>query len=115
MPAEDRRRDERAVHTHDLSATPTRDYTVPATAWVEAPPELLALDDAVYLRRIGPWLLWRSGRAQGPATYLAIHSADVIRQHSLTLDADGTTSGTGPTGEPHTRFRTWKESLRDHP
>lgn len=115
MPAEDRPRDERPIHTADLKDTPTREYSVPAVAWVEAPPELLALDDAVYLRRIGPWLLWRSGAARGPATYLAIHADDLTRQHALVLDAEGVTSGTGPEGTTHTRFRTWKESLRDHP
>src|SRR3954451_3120186 len=63
--------DDTPVHTADLPPTPQRDRNIPATAWVEAPPELLALGDdignpvAEYKRRIGPWLLWRAG----PATH----------------------------------------------
>ena len=55
-------------HTDDLPPTPLRDRNIPATAWVEAPAELLALGAdlpgrpvAEYKRRIGPWLLWRAG------------------------------------------------------
>ena len=40
---EDRPVDPTPVHTVDLPATPQRDRTIPATAWIEAPPELLAL------------------------------------------------------------------------
>ena len=35
--------DDTPVHTADLPATPIRDRNIPATAWVEAPAELLAL------------------------------------------------------------------------
>ncbi|MCU1499526.1 MAG: hypothetical protein JWM47_3479, partial [Acidimicrobiales bacterium] len=68
------------VHTDELPPTPQRTRTIPATAWVEAPAELLDLGrrfggpggegpdsaDAVagtaasFLRRVGPWLLWRA-------------------------------------------------------
>ena len=58
------------VHTEQLPDTPTRDRNIVATAWVEAPAELLALGDdlpgrptATYKRRIGEWLLWRAGPA----------------------------------------------------
>jgi hypothetical protein len=110
--------DERPVHTAELPATPTRDRNIAATAWVEAPPELLALGDdlgtgvATYKRRIGPWLLWRSGPASGAdARYLAVHADDLERQHTFRLHADGSGEGSGPSGTVHTRFRAWKEDL----
>lgn len=123
-PAELRPLDERPVHTADLPDTPTRDRSIPATAWIEAPAELLALADdlpapstgatARYLRRIGPWLLWRSGPARGAdARYWVCRADDLAVQFTFDLVPDGTGSGRGPT-ESHTRFRTWKEDLRDH-
>jgi hypothetical protein len=116
-PAELRPVDDRPVHTADLPDTPTRDRSIPATAWIEAPPELTALADARYLRRIGPWLLWRSGPARGAhACYWVAPAADpgdTARQFTFALLPDGTGSGRGPTAS-HTRFRTWKEDLRDH-
>jgi len=30
------------------------------------------------------------------------------------LFPDGTGDGVGPSGRAHSRFRTWKEDLRDH-
>jgi len=85
-------------HTADLPATPVRDRNIPASAWVEAPAALKELGDDIgqahditYKRRIGPWLLWRSGPATGSdARYLAVRAAD---------------------GTEHARFRAWKESL----
>ncbi len=132
LPHDERPLDHTPVHTDALPATPVRDRRIPAGAWIEAPDELLALgaraaglgtaDDAdvadivtSYLRRIGPWLVWRSGPARGPAIYWAGHVDDVHRSHTLTLSADGTASGRGPSGAAHDRFRTWKEDLRDHP
>jgi hypothetical protein len=119
--------DHAPVHTVDLPATPQRDRTIPATAWIEAPAQLLALGDdlpradggpgpalAGYLRRIGPWLLWRAGPARGPARYWAALADDLAVTATFDLAADGTSSGTGPSGASHTRFRTWKEDLRDH-
>lgn len=129
LPHDDRPVDPTPVHTPDLPATPVRDRRIPAIAWIEAPAELLALaaraarlagtaDGAAvtsFLRRIGPWLLWRSGPAKGPAIYWAGHVEDRSRAHEFVLDADGSASGRGPSGELHLRFRTWKEDLRDHP
>ncbi|WP_116998963.1 hypothetical protein [Desertimonas flava] len=131
LPHDERPLDHTPVHTDALPATPVRDRRIPAEAWIEAPDELLALGaraaslgtsddvggDAVtsFLRRIGPWLLWRSGPARGPAIYWAGHVDDLRRSHVLTLAADGTASGRGPSGADHQRFRTWKEDLRDHP
>ena len=73
---EDRPIDSTPVHTDDLPATPQRDRTIPATAWIEAPAELLDLgrdlghELVAYKRRIGPWLLWRAGpAAKGNARY----------------------------------------------
>jgi hypothetical protein len=109
-------------HTDDLPPTPVLDRTIPATAWAEAPPELLALGDDIggpvvgYIRRIGPWLLWRAGPpTHGDARYLAVAADDVAVQCAFRLHPDGAGSGTGPDGSTHHRFRTWKESLRDHP
>lgn len=114
LPSHARPVDEAPVHTAELPETPTRDRSIPARAWLEAPAELLALDDARYLRRIGPWLLWRAGDARGPATYWTCLAERLDVQHTLALLADGTAAGRGPTTD-HVRFRTWKEDLRDHP
>jgi len=123
-PAELRPVDDRPVHTAELPDTPTRDRSIPATAWIEAPTELLGLADdlpapttgapARYLRRIGPWLLWRAGPARGAeARYWVCRADDVSTQFTFDLYADGSGSGRGP-ADAHTRFRSWKEDLRDH-
>lgn len=117
----DRPLDHSVLHTADLPATPQRDRTIPATAWAEAPDELLTLGDDIgargdvaYKRRIGRWLLWRAGPARGAeARYMALDAEDLSRRHTFQLAADGSGSGTGPSGTGHTRFRTWKEDLRD--
>ncbi len=113
--------DDTPVHTIDLPPTPIRDRNIPATAWVEAPASLLSLGDdlpgrpvADYKRRIGPWLLWRAGPAKhGDARYWAAHHDDLARSFTLRLFADGSATGTGPSGATHDRFRAWKEDLRD--
>jgi hypothetical protein len=113
--------DHTPVHTADLPATPVRDRNIPATAWIEAPDELLHLGDdlpgqpvADYKRRIGPWLLWRAGPATGAdARYFVARADDLRAQHTFRLYPDGDGDGTGPSGTRHTRFRTWKEDLRD--
>ena len=132
VPAGDRPADHTPVHTADLPDTPQRERTIPATAWVDAPPELLALseqfggpagpgsgslagDSASFLRRIGPWLLWRAGPARGAdASYWAAQATDLSDQYRFALFPDGTGDGAGPSGQRHTRFRAWKEDLRDH-
>ncbi len=121
LPADDRPIDPSPVHTNDLPATPLRDRNIPAAAWVEAPDTLLTLGDdigtgpAVYKRRIGAWLLWRTGPARGArAAYLAIDAADLSVHWRFDLAPDGSGTGTGPSGAHHERFRTWKEDLRDH-
>jgi hypothetical protein len=104
------------VTTDELPPTPVRDRNIKATAWVDAPPELLHLGDdlpdqpvADYKRRIGDWLLWRAGPATGgDARYWA---TDLTTQVTLRLFPDGTADGYGPDGSHHTRFRSWKESL----
>jgi hypothetical protein len=113
--------DDTPVHTEDLPPTPVRDRNIPATAWVEAPDDLLALGAdlpgtpvAGYKRRIGPWLLWRAGPATGAdARYWAARADDLATAHTFRLFPDGSGEGTGPSGTAHTRFRTWKEDLRD--
>lgn len=111
--------DDTPIHTADLPATPVRDRNIPATAWVEAPPELLTLGDdlpgrpvADYKRRIGPWLLWRAGPAKGgDARYLAVRADDLTVHHAFRLFPDGEGDGRGPSGARHERFRAWKEDL----
>ena len=121
LPYDQRPVDATPVDTEDLPPTPQRDRNIPASAWRQAPPELLALGEpfggpeAHYKRRIGQWLLWRSGPAtKANAAYLAIAADDLTRQHTFRLFADGTGDGTGPSGERHTRFRSWKQDLLGH-
>jgi hypothetical protein len=110
------------VHTEDLPDTPVRDRNIPASAWVEAPDELLHLGDdlpgrpvAEYKRRIGRWLLWRAGPATGDhARYWAADERSPARTFTFRLHPDGTGEGDGPAAS-HTRFRSWKEDLRDAP
>ncbi|MFI5053348.1 MAG: hypothetical protein ACHQDE_03215 [Acidimicrobiia bacterium] len=118
--AEDRPIDNAPIHTADLPLTPQRDRTIPATAWVEAPPELVALgadigyDLVAYKRRIGPWLLWRAGpAAKADARYMALASGDSSTRFTYRLYPSGEGEGLGPDGTVHHRFRTWKEALRD--
>jgi len=113
--------DDTPVHTGDLPPTPIRDRNIPATAWIEAPPELLSLGAdlpgvpvASYKRRIGPWLLWRAGPAtKAAARYWAARVDDLALQWTFDLTPDGSGYGAGPSGVHH-RFREWKEDLRDH-
>jgi hypothetical protein len=113
--------DETPIRTDELPPTPVHDRNIPATAWVEAPDSLLHLGDdladqpvADYKRRIGPWLLWRAGPAKGDdARYWAAHVDRLGEPVTLRLFPDGTADGVGPSGTRHTRFRSWKEDLRD--
>lgn len=123
LPYDQRPVDDTPVTTADLPATPQRDRNIPARAWTEAPPSLLALGDdlpdgpeAFYKRRIGPWLLWRAGPAtKARARYWAVRSDDLGSSVTFELAPDGTGWGVGPSGRDHERFRTWKEDLRDTP
>lgn len=109
-------------HTEDLPELPQRDRTIPADRWVEAPAELRALGAdigapvVIYKRRINGWLLWRAGPpSKGDSRYMALAATDPGRQFSFRLFPDGTGTGEGPDGVVHTRFRAWKEALRDTP
>ena len=120
MPAEDRAPVTRDFHTADLPATPQRDYLIPATRWREAPDEVLQLgadlgvELVAYLRRIGNYLLWRAGPAtHADARYMAVNADDFAERWTFRLFPDGTGDGDAPDGTHHTRFRTWKEALRD--
>jgi hypothetical protein len=121
LPRSERPLDPTPVHTVDLPATPTRDRNIPATAWLEATPAILELGEdlearppTLFIRRIGPWLLWRAGPpVDGDTRYGALHEHHNAL-YTFRLQPDGTGDGRGPTGR-HTRFRTWKEDLRDHP
>lgn len=122
LPSPDRPLDPTPVHTDDLPATPQRDRAIPASAWIEAPESLRTLGDdlpgtpeARYLRRIGPWLLWRAGPpSKGNSRCWAAPADDLEAAATFRLFPDGTGDGRGPDGSHHERFRTWKESLRDH-
>ena len=119
-PAEARPPTERDWHTDELPATPQRDFLIPAERWVEAPAIVRELGDdlgitlVAYKRRIGDFLLWRAGPASGAdARYAAVDAHALERGYTFRIFPDGTGDGTGPDGSHHTRFRTWKESLRD--
>lgn len=112
--------DHTRLHTADLPPTPQRDRTIPATAWAEAPAELLSLGQDLghglvgYKRRIGRWLLWGTGPARGgDGRYMAIAADDLTSQWTYRVYPDASGEGVGPDGATHTRFRAWKESLRD--
>jgi hypothetical protein len=118
--AEDRPPVDVDYHTADLPPTPTREFLIPATRWVEAPQSLLDLgrdlgiELVAYKRRIKRFLLWRAGPARGAdARYMAIAAGDVSEQYTFRLFADGTGGGSGPDGVEQSRFRAWKEALRD--
>jgi len=120
VPAEQRPPSGHDWHTDDLPATPQRDFLISADRWIEAPPELQALGSdfgvplVAYKRRIGQFLLWRAGPAVGAdARYAAVDAADLSRRYTFRLHPDGSGEGVGPDGRHHTRFRSWKESLRD--
>lgn len=121
LPYDQRPTDTTPVHTADLPATPQRDRNIPASAWAEAPASVLAAGEGLtepepfYKRRIGRWLLWRAGPAtKGDARYVAVDAEDLARAFTFRLFPDGTGEGAGPSGTTHTRFRSWKEDLRDH-
>lgn len=118
--AEARPPTDRDWHTAELPATPQRDYLIPSARWREAPAWLHELGSdfgvslVAYKRRIGRWLLWRAGPAsRADARYAAIAADDVTAAWTFRLFADGRGEGEGPDGVVHTRFRTWKEALRD--
>lgn len=120
LSADERPIDATPVTTADLPPTPQRDRNIPASAWRQAPDALLELGrafagpEAMYKRRIGPWLLWRSGPAvRADAAYLAIAAEDLQQHWTFRLYPDGSGEGVGPSGTRHDRFRSWKEDLRD--
>jgi hypothetical protein len=119
-PAEDRTPVDRDFHTGELPPLPQRDYLIPATRWIEAPDSVLHLgadlgiEVVAYLRRIGRFLLWRAGAAvRADTRYLAIDAGDFETVYTFRLHPDGSGEGVAPDGTTHTRFRTWKEALRD--
>ncbi len=120
LPYDQRPIDATPVHTADLPPLPQRERNIPASAWIEAPVALLELGtsfgggEALYKRRIGGWLLWRSGPAtKADAAYLAVWADDLDRTAVFRLLPDGSGEGSGPSGAIHARFRSWKEDLRD--
>ena len=117
MPAEDRPLDATPFTTAALPDTPHARPTDPGDRWRQAPPELLALDPRRrrYLRRIGPWLLWRSGPAtHDHATYWVARGGRPRRAAHPAPAAGRIGRRSGPSGARPSRFRTWKEDLRDN-
>lgn len=121
LPSHLRPIDATPISTVDLPDTPTRDRNIVASAWLEAPEWLQQLGADIdqqqvdYKRRIGRWLLWRAGPAvDSDARYAALDANDLSIAYTYRLFADGSGEGTGPSGELHHRFRSWKEDLRDH-
>ena len=118
-PAEQRPLIEHDVHTDALPPLPQRDSRIVASRWIEAPEAIRLLgadlgEEAGYVRRIGRYLLWRAGAAvHVDARYGAVDSTDLGRLFTFRLFADGSGEGNGPDGIVHTRFRSWKEALRD--
>ena len=119
-PAEQRPLVDHDVHTHELPPLPQRDSRIVASQWVEAPDEISGLggdlgEEAGYIRRIGKYLLWRAGpAAHADATYGAVDATDLSRVFTFRLFEDGSGDGVGPDGVNHSRFRAWKEALRDN-
>lgn len=120
-PAEERPPIEYDVHTADLPPLPQRDALIPVERWIEAPEVARSLGAdlgialVAYKRRIGGYLLWRAGPAVGAdARYLALRADDLSDHYTFRLYPDGSGEGFGPDGVRHDRFRSWKESLRDH-
>ena len=107
------------IETLQLPVTPAPDRNIPAEAWVEAPPELLALGDPIgeptvlYLRQLGPFLVWRAGpgAARSATIWMALDVVDLARRFVFRQTVDGSGFGTGPSGADHERFRSWKEDL----
>jgi hypothetical protein len=119
VPAEERPPTDRDWSTAELPATPQRFFLIPAERWIEAPPELrdlgadIGVELVAYKRRIGRYLLWRAGPAAGAdARYMAIAADDPNERWTFRLFPDGSGQGDAPGGS-HTRFRSWKEDLRD--
>jgi hypothetical protein len=120
VPAEARTPTDRDWHTDELPELPQRDFLIPAERWIEAPSELrtlgadLGIPLVAYKRRIGRYLLWRAGPARrAHARYMAIAADDLDQRLTFTLAPDGSGTGVAADGITHTRFRTWKEALRD--
>ena len=111
------------VDLEELPDTPTRDRNIAASAWRQAPDQLLHLGDDLdgepepaFKRRLHGWLLWRAGPTRGPCRYLALDPTDLTTPGwTFELDGEGGARGVGPDGVEHGRFRAWKEALRDAP
>lgn len=121
LPYDKRPTDDTPIHTEDLPPNPQRDRNIPVTAWVEAPKVVrkagadIGQPDVFYKRRIGKWLLWRAGPAtKANARYVAVEADDLERVFTFRLFPDGSGEGRGPSGAFHSRFRSWKEDLRDN-
>ena len=83
-------------------------------------PELLALGEEIgetqvlYLRQLGPFLIWRAGpgTTRSATRWMALDVGDLARRFTFRQNDGGSGHGAGPSGRAHDRFRTWKEDLR---
>ena len=112
--------DHTPIHTEDLPATPTRDRNIVASAWIEAPAELLTLGSPTCPTNrkastsagsvIGCCGVPGRQPVATPATGPVAPMISTV-QHTFRLYPDATGDGTGPSGQRHTKFRPWKEDL----
>ena len=122
MRYDERPADHTPIHTADLPPTPVRDRNIVATAWIEAPAELLGLGDDLPGR---PWPSTSAGSATGSVAgrpgnrrrrpILGGRATQLTEAVTFRLYPDGSADGVGPSGVRHDRFRAWKEELSATP
>ena len=117
---DERPADRTPVHTVDLPATPTRDRNIVASAWIEAPPALIASrcrpagtagGGLQAAHRTVAAVACRTRRRRRRPLLGGADETDLSQQHTFRLFPDGNGDGVAVSGVRHTRFRAWKEDL----